>query len=180
MRAPMPLSAAVLAAAVCVPAMAVAQAVDVLRVQVHSEGAPVSGAEVIIGGTTSLTGADGTVEVPVTPGAVLVTVIKEGFLPLSSTVDITPGGSRSMVFELEEQPDFEEAVIVTATRTDTRLEDQPMRVEVVPAEGPVGTRGLPAPPRSRTATDRATCRGSTTRTACPACSCRTSSGSRRR
>ena len=111
-----------------------AQTVGTVRVEVRSDGAPVAGAEVVVGTVTVLSGANGIVEVPVPPGVVPVTVIREGFLPLSSTVNVTPGGSASLVFELEENPDYEEAVIVTATRTDTRLEDQPMRIEVVPGE----------------------------------------------
>lgn len=114
--------------------VATAQSQGAVRVEVRSDERPVPDAEVIVNGITFRTGADGVVLAQVTPGAVEITVIKEGFAPLTSSVTVAAGQTQPVLFELEDNPTFEEEVIVTATRTDTRLEDQPMRVEVVPGE----------------------------------------------
>ena len=111
-----------------------AQASATVRIEIHSDAGPVADADVVVNGATFKTGPDGVVSIPVTPGRVDVTVVKDDFAPLSSSVTVAAGQTQSLVFELEETLELEEAVIVTATRTDTRLEDQPMRVEVVPGE----------------------------------------------
>ena len=52
---------------------------------------------------------------------------------MRSTLTLTAGQQQEI--EVELQPDsFEETVTVSATRTDKRLEDQPMRVEVLARE----------------------------------------------
>jgi outer membrane receptor for ferrienterochelin and colicins len=111
-----------------------AQPQATIQVRVRSDDAPVARAQVVINGITEQTGADGTVSVPVTPGSVTISVIGDGFSPLVSTVTVAAGQTQVVEFDLEEQPEVEEEVIVSATRTDKRLEDQPMRVEVVPGE----------------------------------------------
>ncbi|MBI4888806.1 MAG: TonB-dependent receptor [Acidobacteria bacterium] len=105
-----------------------------MRIEVRSDEGPVADAEVVVNGVTVRTPATGVVSVPVTAGRVDITVVKEPFAPLSSSVTVAEGRTQSLVFELEERPEFEEQVIVTATRTETRLEDQPLRVEVVPGD----------------------------------------------
>jgi outer membrane receptor for ferrienterochelin and colicins len=111
-----------------------AQAPTMVRVEVRADAAPVAGADVVVNGMTFRTGADGAIATPVQPGAVEITVIKEGFAPLTSSVTVAAGLTQQVLVELDDDPTLEEEVIVTATRTDTRLEDQPMRVEVVPGE----------------------------------------------
>jgi iron complex outermembrane receptor protein len=111
-----------------------AQQSATLRVEVRSDAGPVADADVIVNGSTFRTASDGTVLIPVTPGKVDITVVKDDFAPLSSSVSVAGGQTQALTFELEERLELEEAVIVTATRTDTRLEDQPMRVEVVSGE----------------------------------------------
>lgn len=115
------------------PALA-AQAPTTVRIEVRADAAPIADAEVVVNGVTFTTGADGVVTAPVPPGAVEITVVKEGFAPLTSSITVAAGQTQGVVVELEESLEIEEVVIVTATRTDTRLEDQPMRVEVVPGE----------------------------------------------
>jgi len=110
------------------------QAPTAVRVEVRSDDVPVAGAEVVVNGTTFTTGADGVVAAPVTAGQVEMTVLKEGFAPLTASVTVAAGQTQSVLVDLEESPELEEVVIVTATRTETRLEDQPLRVEVVPGE----------------------------------------------
>jgi iron complex outermembrane receptor protein len=104
----------------------------VLRVEVRSEDAAVESADVIVGGATSKTDADGNVLISVSAGAVEVTVVKEGFQPITTSVTVAPGQTQSVIVQLTRQ--LEEHVTVSATRTDKRLEDVPMRVEVLGEE----------------------------------------------
>ena len=50
-------------------------------------------------------------------------------------MQVGAGATQEVIVELEERPNVEESVtVVASTRTDTRLEDQPMRVEVLGRE----------------------------------------------
>ena len=120
----------------CAPARSVAaQSLATIRVTVTAGDQPVADAEVAVGGKTSRTDASGTVAVPVPAGRVEITVVKAGYLPVTVSVEITAGTTRDVAIALEVQPELEEEVtVVGATRTDRRLEDQPMRVEVLSRE----------------------------------------------
>jgi iron complex outermembrane receptor protein len=105
----------------------------VVRVEVRAESTPITGAEVVVGGSTHVTGGDGTVSVEVQPGEIVVTVVAEGFEPVTVPVTVAAGTTQPVVIDLE-PPAFEARVTVSATRTDRRLEDQPMRVELLQRE----------------------------------------------
>ena len=69
------------------------------------------------------------------PGTVEITVVKPGFAPATASVQVAAGATQDVVVELQPQPTLEETVtVVASTRTDKRLEDQPMRVEVLDRE----------------------------------------------
>ena len=116
------------------PAGESAQAPATVRVEVRRGADPVAGADVVVNGMTQRTGADGIVSVAVAPGTVEITVVKDGFAPVSSRLKVAAGRTQPVLVDLAEEPRIEDDVIVSATRTDRRLEDQPMRVEVVPGE----------------------------------------------
>ena len=103
-----------------------------LSVEVRHADAAVAGAAVVVNGTTYLTGADGRVLVTVPGGVVGIAVTQDGFQPVTTTLTVAAGEHREVVVTL--QPLLSEEVTVSATRTDKRLEDQPMRVEVLPRE----------------------------------------------
>ena len=105
-----------------------------LDVEVRFESKPVAQATVTINGTTHVTDAEGRLTASVMPGGVEVTVVKDGFSPAAVTVAVQPGQGQRILVELQESPTFEAEVVVSATRTDRRLEDQPMRVEVLARE----------------------------------------------
>src|SRR5688500_11187321 len=115
-------------------AWATAQSQATLTIEVRFNAMPVADATVIINGTTRVTGREGTLTVPVAPGTMQVTVVKEGFAAATTTVTVQPGQLQPILVELQAQPSVEEEVVVSATRTDRRLEDQPMRVEVLARE----------------------------------------------
>ncbi len=105
-----------------------------LEIEVRFSGRTIPGATVIVGGATHVTDADGRVISEVPAGQIEITAVKEGFAPVTTTVAVRPGQSQTILVELQEQPTVEEEVVVSATRTDKRLEDQPMRVEVLGRE----------------------------------------------
>src|SRR5207344_3203039 len=67
----------------------------------------------------------------VDPGAVELTVVKEGFAPVTAKVTVEAGQQQPVTIALERQPSVQETITVSATRTGRGLEDQPMRVEVL-------------------------------------------------
>jgi iron complex outermembrane receptor protein len=101
---------------------------------VMAGGAPVPGAEVVVAGTTYVTDARGEVRIDVSPGPVEITVVKPGFAPVTTTVTVAAGQQQPVAVELEQPPRIEETITVSATRSTTRLQDQPLRVEVVDQE----------------------------------------------
>jgi len=105
-----------------------------VRIEVRSGATPVAGASVIINGIPRITNEQGVVALTLRAGTVEIVVTKEGFAPATASVAVGAGESRTISFELESPSTIEEHVTVSATRTDTRLEDQPMRVEVLDSE----------------------------------------------
>jgi iron complex outermembrane receptor protein len=114
---------------VSVPAEA--QTPATIEIHVVHQGAPVAEAGVVIRGVTHMTNAAGIVTVPVANGPVEITVIKDGFLPRTTTAEAIAGRTQVVTIELQAKPAVEDVVTVSATRTGARLEDQPMRVEVL-------------------------------------------------
>ena len=101
---------------------------------VTANGAPVEGADIIVAGTTYPTDRRGQVRIQVAAGSVELTVLKEGFAPVTTIVTVAGGQEQPIAIELEKIPSVEETVTVSATRTDRGLEDQPLRVEVLDHE----------------------------------------------
>ncbi len=97
-------------------------------------GIPVSEADIVIGGKTYRTAATGEVRVPVESGSVDINVVKEGFVTVTTRVTAAAGQVQVVDIELQPQPTVEEQITVSATRTGKRLNDQPMRVEVLDKE----------------------------------------------
>lgn len=114
-----------------------AQPSDALRaliVEVVAEGAPLQGATVTVGDRTAKTAADGRATFQVPAGGHDVAAQMTGYAPVSERVTVTPDPATQVRLTLEEIPGLEETIIVTATRTNTRLQDQPVRVEVIDRE----------------------------------------------
>lgn len=111
-----------------------AQQTAVLQVDVRFNSAPVPEVTLILNGTTYTTAANGSLSVSIEPGTVEITVVKEGFVPTTTTITLQPGQRQQVIVDLQPHPTVEEQVVVSATRTDRRLEDQTMRVEVLNRE----------------------------------------------
>ena len=106
-----------------------------IRVFVTAEGKPVENATVAAAGAEQQTDASGVALVRVPPGPLELTVAKPGFAAATLKLDARPGVEQEVTVALEHEPTHEEEVTVVATtRTDTRLEDQAVRVEVLSRE----------------------------------------------
>ena len=106
-----------------------------VRVHVLAAQKPIEDAEVVISGTSHRTDASGTTTVVIGAGKVDITVVKTGFVPVTTSVQVGARATQEVIVELQPQPNLEESVtVVASTRTDKRLEDQPMRVEVLARE----------------------------------------------
>ena len=89
----------------------------------------------IVAGTTHRTDATGATILRNISGTIELTVVKAGFAPAKASLQVPPGSTQDIIVELQPQPTVEETVtVVASTRTDRRLEDQPMRVEVLTRE----------------------------------------------
>ena len=106
-----------------------------VRVAVRAGGDAAAGATVVAAGTTRVTDADGIALVRAPAGVVQVTVVQEGFVPVTVAVTVTAGAERVVRIELEPGLTLEEEVtVVASTRSGRRIEDQPIRVEVLDRE----------------------------------------------
>ena len=106
-----------------------------MLVEVRTAAGPTVDAEVVVNGTTYKTMQNGTVSISVPAGKVQINVVRAGFAPISIVQDVRAGQQQSVIIELQPEPTVEEEVTVVATtRTDKRLEDLPMRVEVLRRE----------------------------------------------
>lgn len=116
------------------PAAIAAPAQATLRIEVRAAGKPAAGAEVVVNNASYRTDAHGTVTIPAAPGAIVVSVLMAGYPPVSTPVQAVAGVTQDVLVELQAPAIEEEITVVGATRTDKRLEDQPMRVEVLARE----------------------------------------------
>jgi outer membrane receptor for ferrienterochelin and colicins len=104
-----------------------------VTVRVTTEGRPLAGARVSIGGETGQTNGRGLVTLSVTEVPGEVTVDADGFLPATVHMATRPA-SGPIEIALEPLPEFEEEVVVNAARSPTRIQDQPLRVEIIDRE----------------------------------------------
>ena len=106
-----------------------------ITVRVTSEGVAVPNATVRAGSVTRATNQQGEAVVTLPAGEHRIAVERIGLRSATVTVTVEAGGSVSLGVELEpEALHMEEDIIVASTRTDRRIEDEPIRVEVVGRE----------------------------------------------
>jgi iron complex outermembrane receptor protein len=105
-----------------------------IRIEVRTADRPVDAAAVTVAGTPYVTDREGVVLAPVSGGTVRIEVRHPGYLTITKDVAVTPSPDQRILVTLTPEPTHEEEVTVSATRTDKRLDDQPMRVEVLERE----------------------------------------------
>jgi iron complex outermembrane receptor protein len=106
-------------------------AAETLIVAVRSAGQPVAGASVRSGAVHGTTGADGRARLTLGPGEYAVDVEAAGYLPASARVAVAAGGVAELAVELQPLAEQVTVTVAATARSATRLEDQPLRVEVI-------------------------------------------------
>ena len=105
-----------------------------LRVEVTSESRPVEGADVTVNDITLKTGPEGRVTAPIALGNIRITVTKEGFFPAVSSLAVDAAREWAVHVELQPKQTVKEETTVYATRSDVRIQESPVRVEVLQRE----------------------------------------------
>jgi iron complex outermembrane receptor protein len=116
------------------PAFAQGPPPATIHVRAMTETGPVSGATVTINGAVSTTDANGVATATLPLGEVQIGVSKEGFLPAKTSLSVNEAREWQVSVMLKPAETIEEEVKVYATRTDTRIQDSPTRVEVLGPE----------------------------------------------
>jgi outer membrane receptor for ferrienterochelin and colicins len=105
-----------------------------VMLRVESEGEPVAGAEVRSRGSVVLTDVLGGARLRLPPGTNTLTVRRFGYEPATIRVDIAAGSDTTVVVRLDRHVIAVEEILVLSTRTARRIEDEPVRVEVLSRE----------------------------------------------
>ena len=79
-----------------------------IQVVVTGADGPIADAQVVVAGQTSRTGADGRVTILAMPGAVEITVVREGFNPVTLSGTVVAGRTEVITVALEPQTTMEE------------------------------------------------------------------------
>jgi outer membrane receptor for ferrienterochelin and colicins len=112
-------------------ALADDQACVIAGLVTDATGLPLPGSSIAVTGMDAAVIADASGKYcisSVVPGRHTVTATLDGYAPHPVEVDVT-GGSRTVTFRLS--PTYAATVVVTATRTGRRLDDVPVRTELV-------------------------------------------------
>lgn len=131
------LAAVWLAAIPLVGGPSVARAQDgtgTVTVRVESNGSPVSGARVQAARTGRITDETGRAVLRLGVGRQTITVERIGYARGSTRVDVRAGMDTTLVMALEEEVIEAEGIVVLSTRTERRIEDEPVRIEVLARE----------------------------------------------
>ena len=102
-----------------------------VRIEVKAETAPIADAEVFVNGVQLRTNAAGTVTSLLPFGQAMIEVTKDGFFPATTTIAIDEAREYVVTLELRRKEDLEQQITVHATRSDMRIQDSPIRVEVL-------------------------------------------------
>lgn len=105
-----------------------------VTVTVRHAGQPVADAIVRSGSAGALTDRKGIATLQLSTGPHTLIVRKVGFQPDTMHLALPPGRDTTIVVALVEQAAELAPIIVSATRTERRLEDEPERVEVLAGE----------------------------------------------
>ena len=119
------------------PGMLRAQATDsavVVTVEVLHDHTPVERAVARIDTITRITDSRGVATFLLPPGVYTVVVTRLGFAPATTTFPVQPAGYVGVVVQIFPRGEQLEGIVVAATRAGRRIEDTPLRVEVVDEE----------------------------------------------
>jgi outer membrane receptor for ferrienterochelin and colicins len=114
--------------------LAAEQTTGTLVVHVRSGTVPVEGAEVRAGSVRGVTNPAGRAQLTLPAGTVRVEVSRIGFAAATAQTVVVAGGETALQVELHIEAVEARGIIVTSTRTGRRLQDEPLRVEVLDRE----------------------------------------------
>jgi iron complex outermembrane receptor protein len=97
-------------------------------------GQPVSQAEVHTGDQAALTDEQGEARLELPAGDITVSFQRYGFASKTVRARVTAGETTRLAVELDAESVLKQEIIVTATRNDVLIEDEPLRVEVLDRE----------------------------------------------
>jgi len=125
--------ATLLLAGLALPAFAQV-APSAVTVRVVAEDSPVLDAQVSTGGTGALTDARGEAVLRLMAGEHAIRITKPGLRTVELRVQVQAGRDTSVVAVLAVEAIETEAIIVSSTRSERRIEEAPVRVEVLSRE----------------------------------------------
>lgn len=105
-----------------------------IRVEVTVAAKPVGDATVMINGRPVPTDKEGLAIATVPLGDIRISVTKAGYFPATTSLVAEAPREFSLRVELKEQEGVKEEITVHATRTDARIQDSPLHVEVLTRE----------------------------------------------
>ncbi len=105
-----------------------------VTIRTVSAAAPVEGVEVAIGASRQLTDQEGTASFRLPTGEFLIEARRIGFADARVSLRLTTSRDTLIVVRLQVQAVEAEGIVVSSTRTDRRIEEEPLRVEVVSRE----------------------------------------------
>ncbi|HEX8694638.1 MAG TPA: TonB-dependent receptor [Longimicrobium sp.] len=106
-----------------------------VTVRVRAGEAPVAGARAVLGRAAAATDSAGTAVLAAARGPARLVVTKPGFARASLGLTVAADTTVEVALEPREEAEVEvEALVVTATRSEQRIEDVPVRVEVLARE----------------------------------------------
>src|SRR5438034_1803709 len=103
-------------------------------VEVRSHSRPVEQAEISAGAQVVLTDSRGEASLEVPAGEVELMIARYGLKSRTVRASVSGGSPTRVAVDLEAESVLTQEITVTATRTETRIEDQPLRVEVLDQE----------------------------------------------
>jgi outer membrane receptor for ferrienterochelin and colicins len=110
------------------------QTLGTLLVEVRSASAPASQVEISAGGVQTTTNDRGEASFQLPSGPVQLTLQRFGFVSKTIDVEVVAGTTTRIAVQLETESVLKEEITVTATRTEKRIEEEPLRVEVLDRE----------------------------------------------
>ena len=119
--------------AVSVTSLAAQTPTGTLRIEVRTAAGSIVNVDILVNGTLYLPDSEGVLIVDVPPGPTDITAMKEGYTPVTTTVRAVASQEQRVVIELTLAIE-EHVTVIASTRTDRRIDDQPMRVEVLERE----------------------------------------------
>lgn len=111
-----------------------AQTVTLTVRTLDAGAAVVEGARVEAGGVGEITDATGLARLTLPSGSHRVVITRIGFAPADFEVAMVAGRDTTITVELAVEAMHGEEIVVTSTRTERRIEEEPLRIEVVPRE----------------------------------------------